>query len=103
MAWWKRVTANHRQAVPVPPVDFRGEMVILVGLGAQRSTGYEIRVVSVRQVGATLEVRVQVWVLGVGPCMAGMSVTSPVDIVRIPRSGAVVTFLDESFQQDCRD
>jgi len=100
--WWRRVTANHRQPVPVPPVDFRREMVVLVGLGTQRSTGYEVSVVSVRQVGATLQVRVQVSLLGAGPCMAGMAVTSPVDVIRIPRSGGVVTFLDESFQQDCR-
>src|SRR5437867_4263371 len=26
--WWRRVTADHRQPVPVPPVDFRQEMVI---------------------------------------------------------------------------
>src|SRR5437867_1135615 len=38
--WWGRVTANHLQAVPVPSVDFRREMVILVGLGPQQSTGY---------------------------------------------------------------
>ena len=100
--WWRRVTANHRQAVPLPPVDFRREMVILVGLGRQRSTGYDVTVVSARHVGATLQLRVQVSLLGLGPCMAGMAVTSPVDIIRIPRSGAVVTFIDESFQQDCR-
>ncbi len=100
--WWRRVTADHLQAVPVPSVDFHREMVVLVGLGTQRSTGYEVSVVSVRQVGATLQVRVQVSLLGAGPCMAGMAVTSPVDVIRIPRSGSVVTFLDESFQQDCR-
>ncbi len=100
--WWRRVTADHLQAVPVPSVDFHREMVVLVGLGTQRSTGYEVSVVSVRRVGATLQVRVQVSLLGPGPCMAGMAVTSPVDVIRIPRSGSVVTFLDESFQQDCR-
>lgn len=100
--WWRRITADHVEPVPVPSVDFRREMVVLVGLGTQRSTGYDLSVVSVRQVGATLQVRVHVSLLGAGPCMAGMMVTSPVDIVRIPRSGGVVTFLDESFQQDCR-
>jgi len=100
--WWGRVTANHLQAVPVPSVDFRREMVILVGLGPQQSTGYDVHVMSARHVGATLQIRVQVSLLGLGPCMAGMMVTSPVDIIRIPRSGGVVTFLDESFQQDCQ-
>src|SRR5713101_5368490 len=100
--WWRRVTANHVQAVPVPPVDFRREMVVLAGLGTQRSTGYDVTVVSARQVGATLQVSVHVSLLGNGPCMAGMMVTSPVDIIRIPKSGAVVTFRDESFQQDCQ-
>ncbi len=101
--WWRRVTANLSQAVPVPSVDFRREMLILVGLGTQRSTGYDVSVVSVRQVGATLQIRVHVSLLGRGPCMAGMAATSPVDIIRVPRSGGVVTFQDESFQQDCRD
>src|SRR6266480_1338647 len=72
-----------------------------VGLGPQQSTGYDVRVMSARHVGATLQIRVQVSLLGLGPCMAGMAVTSPVDVIRIPRSGGVVTFLDESFQQDC--
>jgi len=100
--WWRRVTADHLQAVPVPSVDFHREMVILVGLGPQQSTGYDVRVMSARHVGATLQIRVQVSLLGLGPCMAGRAVTSPVDVIRIPRSGGVVTFLDESFQQDCR-
>ncbi len=98
--WSRRVTADHRQPVPVPPVDFRQEMVILAGLGSQRSTGYDVRVLSVQQIGASLRVRVRVLLPGPG-CMVGWAETSPVDLIRVPRSTATVTFVDESNQQVC--
>ena len=73
--------------VPEPRVDFTNEMVILVALGSQPTTGWGIRVDSVTTTAehaATVFVNITVPV----GCVVGQAFTLPTDVV-IVRSGPV--------------
>jgi hypothetical protein len=73
-----------------PTVDFAREMVVLVAAGEQSSGGHSVRV-NGTSTGADGALVVHVTRTAPGPgCMSTMVITSPVDVVRVPRvAGAV--------------
>jgi hypothetical protein len=75
-----------------PAVDFAREMVVLVAAGEQSSGGHSVRV-NGTSTGADGALVVHVTRTAPGPgCMSTMVITSPVDVVRVPRvAGAVRT------------
>jgi hypothetical protein len=96
---WERATLGHR---PVPPVDFNREMVIVVAMGAQSSTGHAIHIQSVRAHGAALDVHVVLAPAAQG-CGPGMMETYPMDMVRVPREDRrLVTFVERIEEVRCR-
>jgi hypothetical protein len=93
-AWeaaWRQLQAG-LAAGPAPAVDFAREMVVVVAAGQKSSGGHAVRVdgTSTAPDGA-LVLHVTATAPGEG-CMSTMALTSPVDVVRVPRApGAVRT------------
>jgi hypothetical protein len=73
-------------------IDLRKGIVVAVTMGSQRSTGYDIFAGPVKAVGDSLLVGV-LQVLPAGP-IVGDLVTSPADVVFIPRKSPNVVFFD---------
>jgi hypothetical protein len=98
---WQLVnrTRVYPPAPPAPAVDFNREMVLLVGLGRQPSTGWNIRIDTVVMRRDTLRVIIH----SVAPqCIAGMMITYPWDAVRVPRTGEVVQFVKRPIINQCK-
>jgi len=99
--WWEQVHAHYQSPPPaVPRMDFRRAMVVIVGLGVQNSTGFDVRIDSVIPNGATTVVVVRIVAPGRG-CLVGNAETTPVDVVKVPTSRALVTFVDRFHSADC--
>jgi hypothetical protein len=95
---WNRATAGQASAPPLPDIDFRRQMVLLVGAGRLRS-GDEIHVDSVgTRKGVTIAV-----VRTTVECPAFPAVAYPFEIVRVKRSDQEVRFVErKSSPDDCR-
>ena len=74
---------------PAPPaVDFTRDAVVFVALGPRSSGGYDVRVDSVtRDAAGALLVRYTATSPGPG-CLTTQQITSPVEVVRVPRPAA---------------
>lgn len=84
-----------------PDVDFERDMVVLVALGERGSGGHAVRVEGVSG-GSAGSVTVHVTRTAPGPmCMTTQAVTSPVDVVRVPRAAGVVRFATRDVQSPC--
>jgi hypothetical protein len=75
---------------PAPAVDFTRDMVVVAAAGEKSSGGHAVRVegTSAAADGA-LVVHVTETAPGEG-CMSTMQITSPVDVVRVPRTAGPV-------------
>ncbi|HEX9946649.1 MAG TPA: protease complex subunit PrcB family protein [Allosphingosinicella sp.] len=97
---WRRITARQGDPPPLPPVDFRREMLLVAAMGPQPSGGYRVVIDKVIDVpGERLA-----FVRFVSPgrrCGAIAAVTSPVDIVRLPASPLNVRWVVERQAADC--
>ncbi len=85
-AWdaaWARLQ-NGMVAPPLPAVDFSASSVVLVAIGQRSSGGHDVRVTGVTRDGADAVVRYAVTEPAPG-CMTAQMITSPVDVVRVPR------------------
>lgn len=90
---WARATKRDPTPPALPTVDFRTDMVVLVGMGRQPSFGDAVRVRSVER--STSGRRVIVVTERLGPhCDAGAAFTNPVDIVRVARNERDPTFVE---------
>jgi hypothetical protein len=97
---WQVVNRNrvYLPAPPAPTVDFTQEMVLLVGLGRQGSTGWNIRI----DTAVTRRDTLRVIIHSVAPqCMAGMMITYPWDAVRVSRTDVVVQFIKRPIIDRC--
>ena len=74
-----------------PTVDFASETVIVLALGQRPSGGYTVRFDGVARTGNAAVVRYTATSPG-RECMTTQMMTSPVDVVRVPRLGASVRF-----------
>ena len=101
---WKRIY----QVVPsngpypeVPEIDFSREMVVVAAMGQRPTSGYDIIVDSAYQRDDRLEVvvkSVMYW-----KCYGVfMMVTSPIDIVRLPKIERPVVFREIEVAPDCK-
>ena len=99
--WWERVTADRRVRPQLPVVNFARDMLVIVALGTQSSTGYNVNVDSVTSSGRVSRVYVRVAGPGRG-CVVGNAETSPVDVVRVPKSGPLVAFVERTYADDCK-
>ena len=100
-AWeelWKRMYPHNPP--PTPPVDFSRDMLIVVAMGQQNTGGFGIIVDSIYERDDKLHVLVKS--ISPGPkCATTQSLTQPVDIVRLLKSGQSVIFRETSARKDC--
>jgi hypothetical protein len=97
---WRRITARQGDPPPLPPVDFRREMLLMAAMGPQPSGGH--RVVIDKAVEQADELLVFVRFVSPGRrCGAIAAVTSPVDIVRVQSSARNVRWQVERQSADC--
>ena len=97
---WQKI---HRRMVPVPPippVDFKREMVIVAAMGQRPSGGFAIRVDSAMDLGDSLEIVVRTEIPGRG-CLRSAAITQPLDLVRLPARPLPVRFRDHSVVEQC--
>jgi len=90
---WAEIYASVTPTPPLPSVAFTRHMLVAVASGTRRSGGFAIEVRSV----ATRGERLEVGVLETCPepgAMVTMSLSRPVEVVRIPRLTQAATFQD---------
>ena len=100
-AIWQRIHSRMRPVPPLPEVDFEREMMIVVASGRRRSGGYTIRIDQVWREGDTTIIVVH----EEGPAegfIVPTSMTSPVDVARLPLALDPIEFRIESGTRDCR-
>jgi hypothetical protein len=98
-AAWARVF-NQVQGNPPPAVDFAKETVILVALGTRSTGGHSVHVDAVTRTVGGAVVRYTATRPGDG-CMSTQSLTSPVDVVRMPHIEGTVRFERREVVQPC--
>ena len=102
-AWaaiWQRIYGRSRPVPSVPSVDFEREMVVVVALGRQRSSGYKIRVDRAFREGPTTIIVVHTESPDEG-CIVTNALTSPVDIAKMPLLPDPVEFRIEASSRNC--
>ncbi len=85
---------------PVPEVDFSTHHVLGVFDGAHSSGGYDISIVSVTDTKHIREVVVRHGVPGEG-CMTTQALTSPFELILVPKSDASITRRDVTDVSSC--
>lgn len=98
---WARVHGRARTAPPLPAIDFAQEMVAVAAIGRQRSGGFTVRIERAYRDGSTLVVAVLVERPSRG-CVVPSDLTYPVDLARLPRDAAPVSFRTEVVDRDCK-
>jgi hypothetical protein len=102
-AWeaaWRELQAG-LAAGPAPAVDFGREMVVVVAAGQKSSGGHAVRVDGTSQ-GADGGLVVHVTATSPGEgCMSTMALTSPVDVVRVPRAPGAVRSVTRNVAEPC--
>lgn len=99
-SYWALVHAGMTPVPPVPPVDFRRDMVVLAALGRRPSGGFDIVVDSAYLRDGVVEVVVRRTVPGHG-CILTAALTQPVDLARIPARAEPVRFEEHTTVEDC--
>lgn len=99
-AQWDALNREMRPQPPLPTVDFAREMVVIAALGARGSGGWSIVVDSAVWRGGTTAIYLRRLAPGRG-CFTTAAVSSPVDVVRVPRSDAPVRFVERLVREDC--
>ena len=89
--FWKGLASPGRFLPPLPEVDFSKEMIVVLGMGLRPSPGFLIMIDGACEVDGQVELFVSK--VEDGPCgVVPAVVTSPGDVVRIPRSDLPVVF-----------
>ena len=97
---WNEAMRDQHTAMALPAIDFNHNMVILAAMGVQNTGGHMISIEGVRRDGKHIVVTVRQVSPGPG-CMTTQVLTSPVDIVQVPKSKGVVTFVEQKEIQNC--
>jgi hypothetical protein len=83
-ALWERMQRRLDPAPPLVAVDFNRHMLIVVGLGTRRSSGFNVTVQHVTLRGDRLQVEVLETCPGPDD-MVGMALTQPVQVIRLAK------------------
>jgi hypothetical protein len=104
-AWrkmWKQIYRRGPSPSPeLPDINFSKEMVILAALGSRPTGGYAIFIESIYKRDGRLVIKVSSQSAGKN-CMVTQAVTQPLDIVRIPKSGMPVVFIENEIIRECK-
>ena len=86
---------------PAAAVDFTKEEVLAVFDGSHSSGGYDITVDSVKDEGGVRKIHITHTIPGEG-CAVSSAITSPYQIVVVPRSSLPLSRTDATATADCR-
>ena len=98
---WEHLTRDRLPPPAAPRIDFSGHVVVVAAMGSRRTTGHAATIDSVVQEWRLVRVHVRSTEPGRG-CVVGAGFTSPVHVVRIPRTHPVVFSEIEERQPECR-
>lgn len=84
----------------MPPVDFGREMLLVAALGTVSDGGPAITITGPRATAEDLDVDVRTTRPG-RHCVSVQEVSTPADVVRVPRSYLPVRFVDHAGVRDC--
>jgi len=94
MTWestWNQLDRWLSPMPPLPAVDFSSEMVAVVALGAQPTSGYDLVLTNASESAGTVTVEATTRT-SAPQCVILPVVTSPVDLARLPRRDGLVRF-----------
>jgi hypothetical protein len=97
---WRRVWGRIRAGSEPPAVDFAANMALVAALGTKRSGGFDIRIESLDASNGEWLVTVVEHTPAPG-CQVLAALTSPADVVVVPRSDAEVAFRTVAAQTRC--
>lgn len=97
---WDQITSRHGTKRVNPAVDFGKDMLLVAAAGTKPTGGYGIQITSVRDSGSQL-VATAVRTSPGKRCGATAALTSPVDIVRLPRSVKPVRWQFRDIAKEC--
>lgn len=93
-AFWAATTSNEfGTSTPLPEVDFRQDMLLAATMGSQGTTGHGITIHYVLAGEDSLTAVVR-RASGLDGCEPGEMVTTPVHVIRVPRTERPVRFLE---------
>jgi hypothetical protein len=92
---WNLLYANSVRPPRLPFVDFKREVILIIGMGRRMSAGYVIRTLSVTDRGDAIFVVYSSGGLG-SEGMTIPSITSPTEVLRIERPRKPVIFQDRN-------
>ena len=90
------------QVPPAPEIDFAKEMLLVVVMGQHPSGGYSISVESAKEFSDRIEAEVQNVSPNLKQCFLPAMATSPIDIVRMPKTKKTVVFRETEVVRDCK-
>ena len=99
-ATWLAIWGTVTPTPALPTIDFDREMVVVAALGERRTGGFGIVVESATVAGADMMVRIRTTAPG-PTCVTTLAFTQPVDVARLPRTAAPVSFADDAVVIDC--
>ena len=88
---WSQMARNRVPTPPAPAVDFTQNMLLVAAAGDRPTGGFSVAITEVTQVGGGLAANVTVTSPG-SNCVVTQAITSPVQVVSIPRSNMAVNF-----------
>lgn len=98
-AFWTEAHGNMMPKPERPAVDFSASVVIAAAMGSRSTGGYSVDL----QVAETDDgLRVYVTETSPGPsCITTQAFTAPLAAVRVPRTAASVSFVEQARVSDC--
>ena len=96
---WAKAWGGLRPGPPLPSVDFRTSVVVVVAMGTRGSSGYAIEVRRITGEGDRLFVDVE----SVVPsgCVVAQILTQPFEMVRVPTRASSAEFLERTVARVC--
>ncbi|MGI8766103.1 MAG: protease complex subunit PrcB family protein, partial [Gemmatimonadaceae bacterium] len=98
-AAWKTVHAGV-PGNPAPSIDLARNMVVLLALGQRSTGGHTVRFDSLTREGTGAVVHYTVTSPGPG-CMTTQMITSPIDVVSVPRVDGAIRFQKSEVTERC--
>lgn len=90
-----------RSRVTLPVVDFRKNMLILISMGRQPSSGYQTRIINVVETVQTLKVHIEETIAG-RSCLVTDAETRPCDLVLTKKVNKRLAFEVKPQIKDCQ-
>ncbi|HBB95409.1 MAG TPA: hypothetical protein DC054_08455 [Blastocatellia bacterium] len=87
---------------PLPEIDFAKETLIVVSMGQQPTSGYSITVEGAKEFADRIEIEVQSVSPNRNQCSLLTMSTTPIDVVRLPRTDKTVVFHETEVVKDCK-